>query len=69
MEQNAIINNVEIIGVPEQKNENCVKVVENITIKLNVNLSVINAIRIFWNLVIDPKKINAKLNFLKKSNN
>lgn len=62
LEQNAIISNVEIIGVPEQKNENCVEVVENIATKLGVNLSVLNAFRMYSKFSNRPKKIIAKLN-------
>jgi len=62
LEQNAIICNVEIIGVPEQKNENCVEVVENIATKLGVKLSVLNAFRMYSKFSNRPKKIIAKLN-------
>jgi len=62
LEQNAIISNVEIIGVPEQKNENCVEVVENIATKLGVKLSVLNAFRMYSKFSNRPTKIIAKLN-------
>lgn len=62
LEQNAIISNVEIIGVPEQKNENCVEVVQNIATKLGVKLSVLNAFRMYSKYSDRLKKIIAKIN-------
>lgn len=62
LEQIAIISNVEIIGVPEKKNENCVEVVENIATKLSVKLSVLNAFRMYSKYSDRPKKIIAKIN-------
>lgn len=55
---------MEIIGVPEQKNENCVEVFENIATKLGVKLSVLNAFRMYSKFSNRPKKIFAKLNSL-----
>lgn len=48
--------------MPEQINENCVEVVENIAIKLDLKLSVINAFQMYSKFRNKPKKIIAKLN-------
>jgi len=47
LEQKLIENNVEIIGVPEENNENCIETISNIASKLNINLTVQNAYRIY----------------------
>lgn len=62
LEQKSIITNVEIIGVPEKTNENCVEVVEHIATELGVKLTVVNAFRMYSKVTNKPRKIIAKLN-------
>lgn len=62
LEQKEIISNVEIIGVPEKPNENCVEIVEYIASKLNVHLSVVKAFRMQSKISNKPKKIIAEIN-------
>lgn len=45
IEQKSILNYIEIIGIPESKNENCVKIVEDIALKLDQQVSVVRAYR------------------------
>lgn len=61
LEQKSIINNIELIGVPEQPNENCKEVVELITFKLGAKTAVVNAFRTHSKSSNRPKKMNAIL--------
>jgi hypothetical protein len=61
LEQKSIENNIEIIGVPEDNNENCVELISNITSKLNIGLSVRSAYRISSGQKNKPRKIVAIL--------
>lgn len=54
LEQKSIITNVEIIGVPEKTNYNCVEVVEHIATELGVKLTVVNAFRIYSKVTNKP---------------
>lgn len=57
LEQKAIENFVEIIGVPETKDEVCVKTVEKIVSKLGVKTTIINAYRSQSKFTNKPRKI------------
>jgi len=61
LEQKSLENNVEILGVQEEKNENCVEILNNIASKLNVCLSVCSAYRAFSSQSNKPRKIVAIL--------
>lgn len=43
LEQKAIENFLEIVGVPESNNEDCLKTVESIAAKLGVNATLLKA--------------------------
>jgi len=62
LEQKSIITNVEILGVPEKTNENCVEVIEHIATELGVKLIVLNAFRMYSKVTNKPRKIITKLN-------
>jgi len=66
-EQKSLENKINIVGVLEEKNENCVEILKNIASKLNVSLSICNAYRAFscqkvklekLCLPLTPKNIN-----------
>lgn len=61
LEQKSLENNVEILGVQEEKNENCVEILNNIASKLNVSLSVCSAYRTFSSQSNKHRKIVAIL--------
>jgi len=61
LEQKAVENVIEIIGVPEMNDEVCVKTVEKIVTKLGVNTSIINAYRSQSKFTDKPRKIIAVL--------
>lgn len=46
LEQKSITNYVEITGVPENKNDNCKKIIDDIAAKLDEKVSVIKAFRV-----------------------
>lgn len=60
-EQKLITNHIEIVGVPDNKNENCVKIVEDIASKLGKQVSVVKAYRIRSRIPDKPMKIVAEL--------
>jgi len=60
-EQKQIANHIEILGVPDSKNENCVKIVEDIASKLGKQVSVVKAYRIRSRIPDKPMKIVAEL--------
>jgi len=68
LEQKAVSNNVEIIGVPESPNESCMEIVKNIADKLGVNLSVNKAYRMYSKILNKPKKIIAVLDSVDNKN-
>lgn len=61
LEQKALDNFVEIIGVPEIKNENCKKTVEKIATSLKLEIKVVDAFRVHSKLNTRPSKIVAEL--------
>jgi len=61
LEQKSILNHVEIIGVPDLKNENCEKVVENIAAVMGQPMSVIKAFSIRSKIPNKSMKIIAEL--------
>lgn len=61
LEQKALDNFVEIIGVPEINNENCKKTVEKIATSLKLEIEVVNAFRVHSKLNTRPSKIVAEL--------
>ncbi|KAL4131531.1 hypothetical protein QTP88_008826 [Uroleucon formosanum] len=61
LEQKSILNHVEIIGVPDLKNENCEKVVENIAAVMGQPVTVIKAYSIRSKIPNKPMKIIAEL--------
>jgi len=61
LEQKALDNLVEIIGVPEINNENCKKTVEKIATSLKLEIEVVNAFRVHSKLNTRPSKIVAEL--------
>lgn len=61
LEQKQIANHIEILGVPDNKNENCVKIVEDIASKLGKQVSVVKAYRIRSRIPDKPMKIVAEL--------
>jgi len=63
LEQKTILNHVEIIGVPDLKNENenCEKIVEDIAAVMGQPVSVIKAFRIRSKIPNKPMKIIAEL--------
>jgi len=63
LEQKSILNHVEIIGVPDLKNENknCEKIVEDITAVMGQQVSVIKAFRKRSKIPNKPMKIIAEL--------
>jgi len=68
LEQKAVSNNMEIIGVPVSPNESCVEIVKNIADKLGVNLSVNKAYRMYSKILNKPKKIIAVLDSVDNKN-
>lgn len=61
LEQKSMLNHVEIIGVPDLKNENCEKVVENIAAVMGQPVTVIKAFSIRSKIPNKPMKIIAEL--------
>lgn len=61
LEQKSILNHVEIIGVPDLKNQNCEKVVENIAAVMGQPVTVIKAYSIRSKIPNKPMKIIAEL--------
>lgn len=61
LEQKAIENYVEIMGVPEANNEKCVKIVESIAKSVGVKTTVIKAFRIKSKINNKSRKIIAEL--------
>lgn len=57
LEQKLILNHVEIIGVPDLKNENCEKIVEDIAAIMGQPVSVIKNFRIKSKIPNKPMKI------------
>jgi regulator of replication initiation timing len=61
LEQKVIENYVEIMGVPEANNENCVKIIETIAEAVGVKTTVIKAFRIKSKINNKSRKIIAEL--------
>jgi hypothetical protein len=61
LEQKAIENFVEIVGVPEVKNEDCVKTVELITESVGMKVNILKTFRIFSKIENKPNKIIAEV--------
>lgn len=61
LEQKTIKNYVEIMGVPETNNENCVKIIESIAESVGVKTTVIKAFRIKSKVNNKSRKIMAEL--------
>ncbi|XP_060845463.1 uncharacterized protein LOC132925050 [Rhopalosiphum padi] len=61
LEQKSILNHVEIVGVPDLKNENCGKIVEDIAAVMGQPVSVNKAFRIRSKIPNKPMKIIAEL--------
>uniref|UniRef100_A0A2S2NLJ2 PHD-type domain-containing protein n=1 Tax=Schizaphis graminum TaxID=13262 RepID=A0A2S2NLJ2_SCHGA len=61
LEQKAIKNFVEIVGVPEVNNEDCVKTVESIAESVGMKVNILKAFRIFSKIENKPKKIMAEV--------
>lgn len=66
-EQKLLSKHVEIVGVPVNKNENCIKIVENIASKLGKQVSVVKTYRIRSRIPDKPMKIVADLLIRKKT--
>lgn len=62
LEQKTLENNIEIVGVREVKQEKCLEIRSQITSKLNAELSVQNAHRVFSGNNNKSRKIVAALN-------
>lgn len=60
LEQKLILNHVEIIGVPDSKNENCEKILEDIAAVMGQPVSVIKAFSIRSKIPNKPMKIIAE---------
>lgn len=69
LEQKSIINNVELIGVPEEQNENCKEVVELIASKIGVKIEVVNAFRTNLKSSNKPSKMIAILSSMENKQN
>lgn len=61
--------NIEIIGLSEQKNENCIKTVENIFVAVGGQINVENAYRVRSKMSGKPGKIVAVLKSIKEKLN
>jgi hypothetical protein len=61
LEQKVIKNFVEIVGVPEVNNEDCVKTVEKIAESVGIKVNILKAFRIFSKIENKPKKIMAEI--------
>lgn len=64
LEQNSISNYIEIIGIPEVKKENCIKIVESIAEKLDQKVTVNKAYRIISKFQNKSSKIVAEISSL-----
>lgn len=62
LEQKSLKCNVEIIGVPEDKQENCVETIKQIASNLKVELSIQNAFRVYSGDKNKIRKIVATIN-------
>lgn len=69
LEQKLIINNVELIGVPEEPNESCKEVVELIASKLGVKIAVVNGFRTHSKTSNRPRKMIAILHSIENKQN
>lgn len=67
-EQKAIEKFVEIVGVPEVNNEDCVKTVESIAAAVGVNISVSKAFRVHSKITNRSRKIVAELLSIQNKN-
>jgi len=62
LEQNALDCHFEIVGIPEYRNEICIKTVKKITTKLGINVSLSDVFRIPSKVLDKPKKISVCYN-------
>jgi len=69
LEQKAFDNFIEIIGVPEIKDENCADTTKTILAKLEVNSTVSKAFRVPSKILNNPRKLVAELSTSQCSSN
>lgn len=69
LQQKSLECNIEIIGVPEAKQENCVETIKQIPSKLKVELSVQHAFKVFSGGNNKLRKIVANINFKENKQN
>lgn len=70
IEQELISKHIELIGLPEQKNENCINIVEDISLAVGEKINVENAYRLrskmfgkLGKIIVVLKSIKEKQNF------
>lgn len=62
LEQNKLENNIEIVGIPEVENENCLQIIKEMASKLRVELTVQHAYRVYSGRNRKNSKIVAIIN-------
>lgn len=68
LEQKALECNMQIVGVPESKDEICSNLIKKINSKLNINITIKNVFRILSKFSDKPRKISMTFVSLKEKN-